>query len=83
MDDGIIGQGATTRTTAEAYLCALKTHGVDYVFANASARHTREGERAATGGVTGRHGFADRLLVVQTLHSACDSSDGGAPEVEY
>ena len=35
MDDGIIGQGATTRTTAEAYLCALKTHGVDYVFANA------------------------------------------------
>jgi acetolactate synthase-1/2/3 large subunit len=35
MDDGIIGQGATARTTAEAYLCALKTHGVDYVFANA------------------------------------------------
>lgn len=34
MDDGMIKQGASERTVAEAYLAALKTHGVNYVFAN-------------------------------------------------
>jgi acetolactate synthase I/II/III large subunit len=34
MDDGIIKQSASERTVAEAYLAALKAHGVDYVFAN-------------------------------------------------
>lgn len=34
MDDGMINQSASTRTVAEAYLSALKSQGVDYVFAN-------------------------------------------------